>query len=208
MDTPYQTIEPEKVEIENLVLGDYKDENSLEEVEVSDRLVKSIDNVGIIEHPLVRDTGENLEIIDGSKRIKAKLKAGHETVKVLLVECNEREAREMCFERNYIDVFTKTVSDSDREESLEKYSEMQDEENPEHDIGIKSERELLSQKIGHVDGLGPKTIDNICIEYEDDIEELVEGNVDTLEDISGIGERISERITEELNREEPEVIIP
>lgn len=90
----------------------------------TDDLVESIEDVGVIQPPLVRDTDGTYEVVVGQRRTLAAREAeGVETIPVIHMDWGDKEALKASITEN-IALFSQSVSMTDRAEALERLWEM------------------------------------------------------------------------------------
>ncbi|NHN48397.1 ParB/RepB/Spo0J family partition protein [Halostella sp. JP-L12] len=132
----YTEIDPNELEIDELNerkedVGPHKGIESLEE---------SVRQQGVIEAPIVRNSGDgNYKVIVGQRRTLAAQAAGLDEIPVRIVDWDDAEAIEASITEN-VDAFRKSVSRTDRSEALLKLMKINDwtQEEAAEQLGISS----------------------------------------------------------------------
>lgn len=167
--------------------------------EPEDQLVASVEGVGLINVPIGREEDGEIRLIDGVRRAKAAVKAGVESVPVLVRDLDDAEARAQSITLNS-DPDTannKTVADGDRENSLQRLESVSGDsrEEIEQEMGLLSEADRIERTLEPVPGVGRSAAEKLAERWT--LEDLREGNV-ILQSVDGIGEKTANAIHRHL----------
>lgn len=164
--------------------------------DINTDFIRSIE-FAIVQPPIVRKVDQVYRIVDGCRRVKA-AKRSYDEIEVVVYDWDSDEALSAHISLN-TGIFEKSVSSSDRQRSLQKAFEMQDEYSSKArfgwDHGMLTTERIVRMKIGHIDGVGDSKITRIAWLLDNPFA------LDKLdpEDIEGIGPTIAKRIRNEMN---------
>lgn len=164
-----------------------------------ERLVASVDNVGIVNVLIGTESGGKITLVDGVRRAKAAVELGMDAVPVLVRDLEPEEiiSQSMFLNSSPGTAWNKTVVSADREETLDELAAMRDESRDviERDLGLLSEADRIERALDAVPGVGEIAAERLANRWT--LEELQEENV-LLTSIDGIGEKTANAIHRHL----------
>lgn len=162
-----------------------------------DRMVRSVETVGIINAPIGRYEDGNLRLIDGVERAKAANEVDIGEISVIVRDLDDIEARIQSSTLNP-EVGTannKTVTDYDRDAALDALADLTDKDRDklEYDLGLLSEADRFVQEFETESGVGRKTADAL-VDADLTVEDVRSDESVSLQQISGIGKKKAQAI--------------
>ncbi len=117
---PVETVDPRRIDV-----SQFNERQSFDPAEMdSDApIVKSVENVGIIEPPLVLSEDGQMAVFVGQRRVRAAQLAGKDEIPVYLMDRDDEDALKASITEN-VGLFSKDVTPRDRAVAIEQLWEM------------------------------------------------------------------------------------
>jgi ParB-like chromosome segregation protein Spo0J len=177
---------------------------------VDEQLVTSVEEVGVVEFPLVRETDDGLFILDGTRRVEAAKRTDQDTIHAIRIEGNDADALAAWLSTHA--AFTKKqVSDRDREASLRELvggrnrslTDLETSESIEearYRLGLRTDADRIADATERVDGIGDATAERLADEFGD-MDGVREASFRELKRVDGIGDGLASRLREKFENE-------
>lgn len=101
------------------------DANERDDPAVADGFRRSVEQQGVIQPPIVRESDGGLSVVAGSRRAAAAREADLDTIPVVVAEWDDADALEASITEN-IDAFRQDVTDSERAAAVSRLMELRD----------------------------------------------------------------------------------
>lgn len=186
------------------------------DTDVPTQFVENVSKVGIVQPPLVREEDGKLRVLDGMRRLAAAEQAGMESVAVIVLDVDGSEAAELSLSAN-LGVWRKPPTDRDETAALNalaggprrvphdaKLGEWEQVESAKYALGMVTEVERVERALDDVRGVGEAVSQSLVDEFGalDDVREASEADLGV---VDGIGQTLSSRISDALERGDDEV---
>ena len=117
---PVETVDPDKIDV-----SQFNERQSFDPAEMDKDapIVKSVQNIGIIEPPLVLSEDGQMAVFVGQRRVRAAQLAGKDEIPVYLMDRDDEDALKASITEN-VGLFSKDVTPRDRAVAIEQLWEM------------------------------------------------------------------------------------
>jgi len=172
----------------------------------SNRLVRNVEEVGIVQPPLVHETPSGYAILDGTRRVDAADRAGFDSIYVIVVAGDD--ATRLASWLN-LHTFEKDVVDEDRQRALRrlvgaspsghmepgKRSEI---EQRKFDLGLRTTADRIEDAVANIDNVGRTIAESLADEFGS-LEATRKASADQLEDVPGVGRKRARALAEKFD---------
>lgn len=177
---------------------------------VDDQLITSVQEVGLVEFPLVREVDNSLVVLDGTRRVQAAEMADVNPIHVIRVT-GDGAAALAAWCSLHVNVFDKTVSDRDCERSLRalvdgpsravrEWETGEDVEEAAYRLGLRTDADRIADATAAVKGFGEATAERLANEFGD-LETVRHASRHDLTAVDGIGDELATRLRDWFDRQ-------